>query len=107
MAANEAIVDGKIHLLRGVADGVPSDLGIGTERLAFDEGNLAMAELRQMLDGEARGAGMIEHDIGDAGQFAMPGNGDYRDGHAFLTRGVYRDEAFHGALLQQARIFFD
>src|SRR6202011_3662602 len=79
----------------------------GAEGLAFDNGDAAVAELGEVLNGEAGGAIMIEDNVGDTRQIAVAGDGYHRNGHSFLAHGVNGDQAFHGSLLEETRIFLD
>jgi len=60
-----------------------------------------------VLEREHRGAGVIQNDICNTGNFAMAGNGDGRNLQTFGNGRVYRDESFHRPLLEEQRIFFE
>src|SRR5437867_12976745 len=66
-----------------------------------------MTQLVQVTQGELGRPLVVEDDVGDASNLAVPGNGDDRKRQFMNERGINRDHAFHTPPEQQARIFFD
>ena len=63
-----------------------------------------MAEIGQVLKSQLRGAAMIENNIGDSFDGAMPRDGDGRQGHRLAKQSVDGDQALDAALQQNVRI---
>ena len=66
-----------------------------------------MAKTRKMIEGQARGAAVIQRNICDARQMLVARNRDDGHGNSCLVERVYKNETFDGALLQQTRILLD
>jgi hypothetical protein len=49
---------------------------VRAERLTAHERNVAMTQLVQVTQGELGCPPMVENNVGDAGNLAVPGNGD-------------------------------
>src|SRR5580704_8993242 len=79
----------------------PADFGIRTELLAFDEGDLMVAEVGEVLQGDFRGAFVIQNDVGDTVYLVVSRYSD--DGHGERERpgSVDRDQAVHGSLEEE------
>ena len=56
---------------------VPAVVGVGTVASAAHEGDLAVAELVEVTQGEFGGALLVEDDVGDSFDFAVTGNDDH------------------------------
>ena len=103
----QVVVHGQAEFVRCRAHRLPTYLGVGTEDLAFDEGDPPMAKTRKMIEGQARSAAVIQRNICDPGQMLVSRNRDDGHGNSCLVERVYKDETFDGALLQQTRILVD
>src|SRR3974390_1634132 len=88
-------------------EGGPTNLGVGTEILALDHRDACVAEILEGLKRKVSGEDVIESDIGDAGHPAMSRNCDDRQSAGFGEQSINGDDAFHGALLKQGRVFGD
>ena len=84
-----------------VADGAPAGLGVGAEALAFDDGDIAMSEGVEVVEGEFGGAAVVEGDVGGAGRLLVSGDGDGGDRTAMRKEGVDGNDAFDGAVEQE------
>ena len=85
----------------------PAHVGIGAEFLAFNEGDVAMPQMKEVLEGHLGGAAVIQHDVGDAIDIVVSGDGN--DGHrkVEVPRSVDGDEAINRALEEHSGIFVD
>lgn len=102
-----SVVKGKPETIGCFENGAPAGLGVGTEILALDEGDFAMAELGQMVESHPRGAGMVESDVGDALARLMAGDGNNGNGKRAFAASVDGDDALDGALQEHFRVFVD
>jgi hypothetical protein len=67
-----------------------------------------MAKLVEVAQGKLGGALLIEDDICNAFNFAVTSDGHSRkDSDALFERGIDKNEAFNGAIHEEARILFD
>ena len=94
---DEGFVDLDAELLRGFEHGGRAGVGVGAEGLALDEGDLAVAELVQMAEGEVRGALVVEDDVGDAGQLGVAGDEDRGQGKRRVEMRVDGEDAVDAA----------
>ncbi len=99
---DQARVDPEIAELGGISDSTPTRLGVGGEALAFDEGDLAVAERTEVPEGKFGCAPVVEDDVGDALGLAVAGDGDGGDGAAVWEEGVDGDDGLDRALEQEA-----
>ena len=75
---------------------------------AAHEGDFAVTELIEVAQGKFGCALLIEDDVRDAFDFAMAGNDDGRENaEAFFEGGIDKDEAFNGAIHEEARVLLD
>src|SRR5713226_4069625 len=63
---NQLAGDLNSQLAGGSFDVRPSHFGVGAEGLAFDEGDLTMPQLKQVLEGKLGGSLMVQDDVGHA-----------------------------------------
>ena len=71
----------------------PSDFGIRAEFLSFDEGDFAMAELRQMLECDFGGPHVVQHNVGHALHMVVSRDCDHRDRERKSPGSIDRDQA--------------
>jgi hypothetical protein len=94
-------------LLRDGVDGLPAGFGVEREGLALHEGDAPMPEIVEVLECEAGGAVVVEHEVGDAGNADVRGDSDGWKRNALAEIGVDEKEAIDGAADEKVRIFFD
>ncbi len=104
---DQPFVDFQSQVLRGSLNGLPSHFGIRAELLPLDESDFAVSKVHEMLERQVRRARVIQYDVRYAFDLAVSGDGHHGNRHAFLARGVHRDQALDGPLLQQVGILLD
>lgn len=104
---DEPGVNGDAEFGADFADGIPADCGVRTEALALDEGDAAVAERGEMVEGVARGGEVVEFDGDDAFAVFVAGDGD--DGNLKVVHDgrVDGDDAFDRTGEQQTRVAFE
>src|SRR5260221_2543786 len=94
-------------MLGNALDVGPSHLGVGTEFLSLDECDLAVADVKQVLQCYLGCTLVVEHNVGYAFHVVVPGHGDYRYGKIQVPGGIHGDQAVHRSLQEHAWIFVD
>jgi len=85
----------------------PANVGIGAEFLAFNEGDVTMAEMKKVLESDLGGTTVIEYDIGDSIDVVVARDGNDRDGKIEVPWRVDGDQTIDGALKKHAGILVD
>ena len=89
--------DDDADLLRDADDGLPTGLGVEGVALAFHEGDAAVAEIVEMAERHAGRDVVIEHDVGDAGGFAVRGDADDGERDVEGELGIDQEKAIDAA----------
>src|SRR3989442_8295084 len=79
------------QMASGFFDVRPSLFGVGAEGLAFDERDLAMSQLKKMLEGELGGSLMVQNDVGHALHVVVARYSDDRHRQGEIPRRVDGD----------------
>ena len=103
----EVGVDGEADSFGHGHDAFPAEVGVGDLGLTFHEGDAAVAEVVEVLEGEEGGAVVVQHDVGVALDFFVAGDGDDGGGDFFVEGGVDEEEAVDGALGEEAGVLVD
>src|SRR5258708_16061950 len=94
-------------MLGNALDGGPSHCGVGAEFLSLDECDLAVAEMKKVLQCYLGGALVVEDNVGYAFYVVVAGHGDYRHGEIQVPGGIHSYQAVHRSLQEHAWIFVD
>jgi hypothetical protein len=86
---------------------LPAVIGVGTVAAPTHEGDLAMAQLDQVAQGQFRAATLVEDHVSDPFEVAMAGDSHHGQLDAVVQHGVDEDESLHRAVHQQARVLFN
>ena len=92
------------ELLSNLADRVPPHGGIRTHCLPLDESDFLVAEIAKMLEGQVRGARVVQDDVGQAFDPLVAGDGDRRESKLFGERCVSGDEALDSTRQKHLRV---
>src|SRR5579871_2432515 len=98
---------GELKLASNSHEAVPAIIGIRATATPAHESDFAMPKLIEVPKREFGGAALIEDDIRYSFDLAMTGDGDDRNAETFLEDGVDENEAFDGAIHEEARILLD
>ena len=100
-------IDGQAKIAGDLFDAGPTHLGVGAEFLAFDKGDLAMAEMEEVFESDLSGSLVVEDNVGDAIDVVVTRDGDYGNGKIEVPWSVGGNEAIDGTLEEHAGIFVD
>ncbi len=103
----QAGIDDQAELLGGALDVGPASLSVGAELLPFDECDLTMAEVEEVLQCYLSRTFVVEDDVGDTGDFVVSGDGDDGQREVEVPGGIDGDEAIHRSLLEHTWVLVD
>ena len=104
---HETEVDGQAELAGDTLDVGPADRGVRTEFLSFNKGDLAVAKVIQVLEGDFGSAVMVQNNVDDAADVVVAGNSDDGDREVEVPGRVDGNEAVDGTLEKHAGVFVD
>ena len=81
------------NLFSNLLDRIPAVIGVRTLGMPAENGDAAVSELDQMLEGELGRVAVVEHDVGDSVIAGMPGYGHRRHGKGMPQAEIHRDDA--------------
>lgn len=94
--------------LQGVAkSGIPAGVGVGAEGLAVHEGDLVMAEVTKVLEGEKGGSFFIEEDVGDSGKRGVASDRDCGERRRGVEMCVDGEDTVDAAGAEKRGVGFD
>ena len=100
-------IDGDPFGARRRPDRLPADGGVRAERLALDERDAAVAERPQVRQRLRGGAAMVDHDVRDAVDLAVPRHRHHGHGQRRADRRVDQDQAIDRSVEHQPRVLVD
>lgn len=104
---HQAGIDDQAELLCGTLDVGPTALGVGAEPLPFDECDLTMAEVKEVLQCYLGRTFVVEDDVGYTGDLIVTGDGDHGQREVEVPGGIDGDEAIHRSFLEHTWVLVD
>src|SRR6266849_8254741 len=104
---NQLAGDLNSQLAGGSFDVRPSHFGVGAEGLAFDEGDLTMPQLKQVLEGKLGGSLMVQDDVGHALYVVVARYRDHGHRKGEIPRCVDGDQAIDGSFEKEPGVLIN